>query len=66
MRKVLISKLNKARPRERSHQCWLDRVKGDLNQVNETARIKDADNRYLCRILLFKAEGFFKIYFYDI
>jgi len=45
MRQVVVSKLNKTSPRGRPHQCWLDRVKKDLIQVDETARIEDADNR---------------------
>jgi len=46
MRQVLVvSKLNKTCPRGRLRQRWLDRVKGNLNQVEKTARMKDADNR---------------------
>jgi len=46
MRQVLVfSKLNKTCPRGRLRQRWLDWVKGYLNQVEETAKMKDADNR---------------------
>ncbi|KAL4085250.1 hypothetical protein QTP88_027109 [Uroleucon formosanum] len=45
MRQVLVSKLYKTRPRGRPRQRWLDRVKKDLIQVDETTRIEDADNR---------------------
>jgi len=45
MRQVVISKANKTRPRGRPRQRWIDRVKKDLMQVDETAIIEDADNR---------------------
>ncbi|XP_026807777.1 uncharacterized protein LOC113550244 [Rhopalosiphum maidis] len=45
MRQVVVSKLNKTCPRKRPCQRWLDRVKKDLIQVDETARTEDADNK---------------------
>ncbi|XP_022171485.1 uncharacterized protein LOC111034523 [Myzus persicae] len=45
MRQVMISKPNKTRPRGRPRQRWMDWVKKDLMQVDETAIIEDADNR---------------------
>lgn len=45
MIQVVVFKLNKTRPRGRPRQRWLDRVKNYLIQVDETARIEDADNR---------------------
>lgn len=40
-----MAKLNKTQPRERPRQHWLDRVKGDLNQVEETESMEGTDNR---------------------
>jgi hypothetical protein len=38
------SKISITSPRGSQRQRWLDRVKKDLSQVDETARIEDADN----------------------
>ncbi|KAL4098323.1 hypothetical protein QTP88_022957 [Uroleucon formosanum] len=57
MRQVLVSKLYKTRPRGRPRQRWLDRVKKDLIQVDETARIEDADNRDRWKGLVEAAKG---------
>ena len=57
MRQVLVSKINKTRPRGRPRQRWLDRVKKDLFQVDETARIEDADNRDRWKGLVEAAKG---------
>lgn len=43
MRKILVTNLNQTRPRGR--QRWLDRVKTNLNQVEETANMQNANNR---------------------
>lgn len=52
-----IFKLNKTRTRGRPHQHWLDQIKKDLDQVNETAIIEDTDNRDWWRGLVEAAKG---------
>lgn len=53
MRQVLVYKLNKTRLGGRQCQHWLDRVKGDLCEAEETARIiEDVHNRDVCRKLM--------------
>lgn len=42
MRLVLVSKPNKARPKERqTRQHWLDLIKRDLNQIDETKCLEE-------------------------
>lgn len=43
MGRVLISKLNKTPTRGKPRQRWLDRIKKNLNQLEEMASIEDAD-----------------------
>jgi membrane protein Man1 len=57
MRQVVVSKLNKTRPRRRPHQRWLDRVKKDLMQVDKITIIEDADNRDRWRGLVKASKG---------
>jgi len=54
MKQVLVSKLHKLRPKGRPRQCWLNRIKGDLNQVVEMARMEDTDNRERWKNLIWK------------
>jgi len=49
MRQVTVTKPNKTPLGARPQQRWLDRAKRDLNQVDETAEIEEADNRDLWR-----------------
>lgn len=44
MRLVLYSKSNKIRLKGSLPQQWLERVKKDLNQVDETTSLKETDN----------------------
>lgn len=41
MRQVLATKPKKTRPRGKPRQCFQNGIKKYLNQVDETARIKD-------------------------
>ena len=57
MRKVLVTNLQKTRPRGRPRQRWLDRVKISLKQVEETASMQDAENRVRWKSLVEAAKG---------
>lgn len=44
MGRVLVLKLNKTPTRGKPRHRWLDRVKKNLNQLDEMASIEDANN----------------------
>ncbi|KAL5237213.1 hypothetical protein ACI65C_004623 [Semiaphis heraclei] len=44
IKQALVTKLNKTHSRWRPRQRWLDRVKTNLSQVEQTASMQDADN----------------------
>lgn len=58
LREVIVSKLNKTRPRaQRNTTSALVRPgKGDLNQAGETASMEDADNRHKWKNLVERAK----------
>lgn len=57
MREVVVSIPNKTRPRGTPRQYWIDRIKKNLMQVDETTTIEDADYRDRWRGLVEAVKG---------